>query len=87
MYVDEIIIVMCTLNRMPGSGSVTWFSNEITGHASIAVNVQPRFITKNTRNMTLERSPSNGSNPSADHVMTPDIIKQAEGVKTIEAFY
>ena len=72
---------------MLGSGSVTWFSNEITGVVSTVVNEQPRFITKNTLNITLERSPLNGSNPSADHVMTLDIIKQALSAKTIIAFF
>ena len=54
---------------MRGSGSVTWFSNEITGFASTVVNEQAKFITKNTLNITLEKSPLNGSNPSASHVM------------------
>ena len=71
---------------MLGSGSVTWFSNEITGVVSTVVNEQPRFITKNTLNITLERSPLNGSNPSADHVMILDIIKQAISAKTVKAF-
>ena len=72
---------------MLGGGSVTWFSNEITGFASTVVNEQPKFITKNTLNITSERSPLIGSNPSADHVMILIITKQAIGAKTIKVFF
>ena len=63
---------------MRGSGSVTWFSNEITGVVFTVVNEQPRFITNNTLNIILERSPLNGSNPSADHVMILVIITKSQ---------
>ena len=72
---------------MLGGGSVTWFSNEITGVASTVVNEQLKFITTNTLNITLERSPLIGSNPSADHVMILVIIKQAISAKPVKAFF
>lgn len=75
---------MCTLNRMPGSESVTWFSNEITGPVYTVVKEQPRFITKNTLKMTLERSLLIGSNPYANHVMIHGIIKLVKRVKAID---
>ena len=86
MHVVEITIAMCTLSRMRGSGSVTWFSNEITGVASTVVNEQPKFITKNTLIISSERSPLIGSNPSADHVMILIITKQAIIAKIVRAF-
>ena len=71
---------------MRGSGSVTLFSNEITGVAFIVVNEQPRFITNNTQNIILVGSPLNGSNPSADHVMVLVIIKKAISDIVVKAF-
>jgi len=52
------------------------FSNETNGHVFIVENVRPKYITKDMRRETLEKSQSNGLFQFVNFAMTNNIEKK-----------